>query len=98
MATLTGASAILCAAHQDAAGRMHGHTYEITAWWLWDGSDVLDRQRQLVSAILPLDHGVLPDGLASAEEIARHIGMELRCQEVQVWRAGERLGARWSAA
>lgn len=97
MPTLTGAGAILCAAHRGADGRMHGHTWEITAWWPADGSDALALQARLQYWIDQIDHDVLPADLSLAEQIAEQAGRDLAAIEVQVWRAGERLGARWTA-
>lgn len=77
---------------------MHGHTWEVTAWWVFDGTDVLERQRTLVQAIKVWDHTVLPEELAAAEKFAEYIGKQTGCVEVWIWRAGERLGARWMAA
>lgn len=94
--TLTGVGAILCAAHRGADGRMHGHTWEITAWWPADDTDALALQERLNGWLAQIDHDVLPPDLSLAEQIAARIGRDLACAEVQVWRAGERLGARWT--
>lgn len=96
MPTLTGAGAILCAAHRGADGRMHGHTWEIVAWWP-AGGDALVLQDRLKRWVAQIDHDILPRDLSLAEQIAERVGHDLACAEVQVWRVGERLRARWMA-
>lgn len=96
MTTLTGAGAILSAAHLGPDGRTHGHTWEIVVWWLADHGDALDRQAELEAWVAQIDHDLLPDDLSRAEQIAERCGADLAAAEVQVWRVGERLGARWT--
>lgn len=95
MPTLTGVGAILAAAHRGADGRMHGHTWEIIAWWP-AGDDALALQDRLAEWVAQIDHDVLPPDLSLAEQIAARAGRDLDAIEVQVWRVGERLGARWT--
>ena len=95
MPVLTGATAILSAAHRAADGRLHGHTWEITAWWR-AGGDALVLQDRLARWVAQIDHDVLPRGLSLSEEIAERAGRDLNAEEVLVWRSGERIGARWT--
>ncbi len=91
---LTGVGAILCAAHRDKDGRLHGHTWEITAWW--EGQpDAAERQEALNNWIFPYDHGVLHPDLSSGEALAALCGTALGCAQVDVSRPLERIYARW---
>ena len=93
----TGVGAIICAAHNSSDGRLHGHTWEVTAWWPYAGSSALGLQARLGEAVARFDHGLLPDDLAWGEAIARYIGEELGCVAVDVSRPAERIYARWEA-
>lgn len=93
--SLTGAGAILCAAHQGRDGRMHGHTWEVVAW-VNDGRDALALQEYLNAVLVDYNHRTLPDNLAWGENLAARIGKQIRgCVAVDVSRPAERLFARW---
>lgn len=91
----TGVSGVISVAHHDDHGRLHGHTYEIKAWWAADGTDALERQDQLARVLKLYDHRGLGANERSGEQLARLIGEKLACEEVEVSRYGERIYARW---
>lgn len=90
----TKAGAVLCAAHEDAQGRLHGHT-----WQVWASSyrrDALALQDDLKALLSTLDHGVLPRELAAGEDLAEFIGKRLDgCFRVDVCRPLEMIEAWW---
>lgn len=93
--TLTGVGAVISAAHQDRAGNIHGHTWEVLAWWPV-GKDALTLQRSLQAVVSRFDHSLLPDELASGEALAAAIGNDLHgCIQVDIARPAERIFARW---
>lgn len=102
---LTGVGAVLSASHRDQqTGQIHGHTWEITAWFRYDGTDKDVRQYQLNKVVDRLDHRCLPDRIAWGESLARHIGLTMpygyadgdpSCIAVEVRREPERIYARW---
>lgn len=94
MPTLTGAGAIFCAAHEEQHGPLHGHSYEVIAWF--EGNeDALAVQCALVEVLKDFDHTKLKSNMAWAESIAEHIRKRmLKCVEVEVRRPLERLYAR----
>lgn len=90
--TLTGVGGHFCAAHRDrASGALHGHTWEVEAWF--DDGDARDRGTQLASTLANLDHSELPDRLAYGEQIAEHLLALLGAQKVLVRRPAERIFA-----
>lgn len=88
----TGASAIVSAAHRDTAGNLHGHTWEVTAWWR-EGEDGVKLQRDLEHYLKVFDHTVLGDDIAWGEALAKSILIGLKCVRVEVRRPLERLYA-----
>jgi len=92
---LTGIGGIFSASHHSPEGVLHGHSYEIWAWF--PKSDARDLQRRLDAVLRKLDHTHLPDQLAWGEALAEHIADQLPgCREVEVRRPLERIGARWT--
>lgn len=91
----TGVGCILDAAHKSKDGVLHGHTWEIEAWWLWDGTGACERQAQLNNLVAAHDHGLLQPEIAWAEQMAEHVGEMLGCESVEIRRDGRRLFARW---
>lgn len=89
---LTGASAILCAAHRSIDGTMHGHTWEITCWWQ-NCPDATEKQAELVKYLSIFDHAVLADGVAWAEKLGEAIIHGLKCVRVEIRRPLERIYA-----
>ncbi len=94
---LTGASAILCVAHNAPDGRLHGHTYEVTAWWTGQPC-ALESQAALTNWLSKFDHQQLPLGMSRAEDIASQCLMALGCVAVDVARPLERIFARVESA
>ena len=96
--TLTGVGVLLCAAHRDLDGRLHGHTYQVRAYWP-SGVDMLLLQARLRQACELFDHGELPDHLAGAESLAFALHEALPdAVEINVDRPAEMLFAQWRAA
>lgn len=91
---LTGVGGVLSASHQSPEGVLHGHSYEIWAWFPQQDARAL--QKRLEEVLRALDHTHLPDELAWGEALAEHIGAQLEgCVEVEVRRPLERIAARW---
>ena len=89
---LTGASAVLCAAHRSREGVMHGHTWEITAWW-YGCPDAVEKRAELEKYLSVFDHTVLADGIAWAECLGEAIINGMGCERVEVRRPLERIHA-----
>lgn len=95
---LTGARTYFSAAHRPIeGGPLHGHTWQVIAWWRADGTDAIERAGTLHIVTRGLDHTTLPDHLSRAEDLAAWIGNALAGEPVQVdvWRESEGLYARW---
>jgi 6-pyruvoyl-tetrahydropterin synthase len=91
-----GVGAFLCAAHEDTQGRMHGHTYDVVAWFP-AGEDALVLQERLKREIEPFDHATLCHELAKGESLAAAIFERLSPDviRVDISRTAERIYARW---
>lgn len=93
-----GVGGIVSAAHRDqATGALHGHTWEVTAWFR-RGTDAMIRQCRLDGILKEIDHKELPDTLAWGEDIAEWVASrfdDASCVAVDVSRPLERLYARW---
>ena len=93
----TGVGGIFSASHHTPEGVLHGHSYEVWAWFP-AGRDARELQEQLGAVLDELDHQHLDDELAWGEALAEHIAARLPgCTEVEVRRPLERIGARWTA-
>ena len=98
---LTGVGGVLSCAHEAInadifGGEMHGHSYEVTAWFENDeGGDVRMFQAAFFALLKTMDHKVLPPELATGEAIARRVGLLNKCVEVEVRRPLERIYAKW---
>lgn len=90
--TMTGAGGIISAAHRSKDGAIHGHTWEVTAWWT-GLPDVVKKQSALTDLLQHFDHTVLEHELGWAENLAAEICQQLDCQKVDVSRPLERLYA-----
>jgi len=86
----------ISAAHRDESGNLHGHTWRVRAFWVYDNSSVERRRDQLADVCGLFDHTTLPDNLSRAEELADHIGRRMGCSSVEIWRDAERVGCRWT--
>lgn len=89
---LTGASAIISAAHRSREGQMHGHTWEVRAWWTGK-PDAMQKQAELRSYLSIFDHTVLGDETAWAETLATSICLGMGCVKVEINRPLEGLFA-----
>jgi hypothetical protein len=104
---LTGARVTLKAEHRDqVTGKVHGHEWEITGWFKWDGSSAETRQWQLSEAVKSLQGTCLPDRIAWAENLAAYVAANTPygwsdgdpdCVMIEVVRHKEGLLARWEA-
>jgi hypothetical protein len=93
---LTGVGGVLSCAHTTPDGGLHGHSYEVVAWFR-HGHDAEALRRHLQVILDGLDHKVLPDPIRWAEELAEAIGTALPgCIAVDVNRPAERLFAKWT--
>lgn len=94
---LTGVGCVISVAHNSPEGVLHGHSYEVTAWYRF-GHDARALQRQLETVRQQFDHAALPDELSLAENLAEEIARRLPgCIEVEVNRPLERIYAKWLA-
>lgn len=89
---LTGASATISAAHRSRDGSLHGHTWQVTAWWP-EGPDAVERQEALRSYLSIFDHTELGPDAAWAEALGKTILLGLNCCRVDVSRPLEGLHA-----
>lgn len=95
---LTGVSGHFSAAHASREGTMHGHTWQVTAWFETpERCDAICYKAALDNLLSHWDHTVLPDELAWGEDIARTVGKLVNCVEVVVSRPLEGFHARWLA-
>lgn len=92
--TATGVGGFICAAHRDKdTGQLHGHTWEVEAWFK-ARSNAVELQRELQTVLAGFDHQELPQHFAWGEELASEILRQLNdCYEVKVSRASERIYA-----
>lgn len=101
---LTGVRGILSCAHEPInadvfGGELHGHSYEIWAWFENpDGAaDVRIFQAALGGLLKAWDHKILPPELATGEALAKAISLLAKCRKVEVRRPLEGIGAEWTA-
>jgi 6-pyruvoyl-tetrahydropterin synthase len=93
---LTGIGGIFSASHNSPEGVLHGHSYEVWAWF--PQADARELQERLNEVLAALDHSHLSDELAWGEALAEHLARQLpNCVEVEVRRPLERIGAKWTA-
>lgn len=93
-ATQTGVGVVICYAHADKiSGALHGHSCEAVIWFD-GGHDAKKLQEHCVRLFADLDHAVLPDELAWAEDLAAEIKHRSNAVEVEIRRPLERLYAR----
>jgi hypothetical protein len=90
---LTGVGAFICCAHRDAIGRLHGHTYEIVAWFP-ECNDASSLQNALHQACADFDHNIIGLGEDLARDIAARLPGAVR---IDISRPSERIYVRWEA-
>lgn len=92
---LTGVGSYFCAAHRDKlTGKLHGHTWDIVAWFISD-KNAVSLQSDLKGFLERFDHSVLDDDCSWGEELAKTILCSLEnCCEVEVRRESERIYAK----
>lgn len=99
---LTGARVSLTADHRErGTGRVHGHTWTITAWQT-EGGNALWLQDSLNSWASQYEGGCLPDRIAWGEDMAADVARFLTSEfseptRVEVTREKEGLFAEWSS-
>src|SRR4028118_1573933 len=101
---LSGVTGHFSAAHHppkaDPLGQqgIHGHTWQVTAWFRNDcRSDVRIPKAALDALLRQWDHKLLPENLSWGEDLAYAIGRLANCVEVEVSRPLEGFHARWTA-
>lgn len=98
MAKMTGVSGVISAAHYSREGNLHGHTWQVVAWFYAYGDVVVDaesRKHRLADYLAQFDHKVLPGELAWGENLAERIGVDLHAVAVDVSRPLEGIYAKW---
>lgn len=100
----TGVSTHICCAHTGADGRLHGHTWVITAWFPWGaGANALGEcasflKDRLLRACEPFDHAELLYELSTGEGIIEALIEALPdAVAIEAARPPEGIFARWIA-
>ena len=94
---LTGVGATFCAAHRGVVRtELHGHSYEVTAWWPSEPHREAEALQYTLQTVLTgFDHKTLPDHLSTGEALAKAImGIMSGCVGVDIARPLERIYAR----
>ena len=95
MTRLTGVGGVFCASHSPNGVPVHGHTWQVIAWFAEGEAEEL---RDMLQGFLKqFDHSHLPDHLAWGEAMAEYIGIKLGAVRVQVNRPMEHIYAEWTA-
>ena len=95
---LTGVSTHICCAHTGADGRLHGHTWIITAWFP-AGKCALTLKRQLEGVCATIDHSELLYELSTGEGVVALIANSFDdAVEVEASRPPEGIFALWRRA
>jgi hypothetical protein len=95
MGTLTGVGTVISASHKDRdTGVLHGHSWEVIAWFV--SGNAVRLQEDLKQVCATFDHSVFADELAWAENFGAHIlrCMGVSCVEIDVNRPLERVFAK----
>lgn len=85
MKTLTGVTGIISAAHRSVDGNLHGHTWEIKAWW-YSGECAVSLKNRLTDYLKIFDHTVLGNTTSWGEALGAAIIHGLGCCKVEVSR------------
>lgn len=97
MKKLTGVSGVISAAHKSRDGNLHGHSWQVVAWWRFNPNKSAETRRsELRHWLSSVDHGILSDDIAWGEDLAERIGHDLKAYAVDVSRPLEGIYARWS--
>ena len=85
MRSTIGVREVISIAHRPrGGGPLHGHSYEVTAWFD-GGQDAVPLKARLKAVVDELDHTELGDDLTRAEDIGAWIGARLPgCKIVDV--------------
>ena len=97
---ISGVSGHFCASHRcPHTGLLHGHTWSVMIKFTYrEGFDAAKAKYNLDTYLREWDHSILPQDLASGEQIAQAIGESFDdCLEVQVSRPMEGIYAWWVA-
>jgi 6-pyruvoyl-tetrahydropterin synthase len=97
---ISGVSGHFCASHRcPDTGNLHGHTWSVMVKFRFrEGFDAARAKRNLDAYLSEWDHSILPDELASGEQLAQAIGTSfVDCIEVQISRPMEGIYAWWLA-
>lgn len=95
MTVETGVGGFFCAAHRDARGRLHGHTWEVRAWFP-EGRDAIELQKLLTATLRVVDHRELAEEMSSGEALLRVFSINMRdAVEIEISRPAERIYARY---
>ncbi|MGV7119606.1 hypothetical protein [Sphingopyxis sp. 550A] len=93
----TGVSTHICCAHTGSDGRLHGHTWIITAWFP-AGQCALDLKSRLAEACAPFDHAEPLYDLSTGEGIVAALVEALPAAVlIEAARPPEGIYARWTA-
>lgn len=91
-----GVTSHFSAAHRSPEGEMHGHSFQVTAWFTNDDRrDIRCMKAALDTMVSQWDHKELSADLSWGEDIARAVGTLANCVEVLVSRPLEGFHARW---
>lgn len=94
----SGVSTHICCAHTGADGRLHGHTWIITAWFP-AGPCALELRQRLETVCAMFDHNELVHELTTGEGLIEAIQEALPdAIEITAERPPERIYARWRTA
>lgn len=95
MSLSTTVGAVICAAHQNEDGQIHGHTWTVWATFP-SGVDAIQLQNSLRIVLRRFDHVVLPHAVSTGEQLAAEVGRLLNdAISVRVERLPELIIAEW---
>lgn len=93
MKLLTGVGAIISASHKGDDDLLHGHTWEIVAWFDYL-PDAVAKQKELQQYLSVFEHSILPSNVSRGEHLAQTILYAFGCVKVDVNRPLERIFAQ----
>lgn len=90
-----GIRATISAAHRGEDGALHGHSWEIRAWFE-EGRDALELRAEVFAAVSLFDHQELLYELSTSEGLIRAIAEQLpEAVEIEALRPVEGIFVRW---